>query len=258
MSSPPSRVTIALRTWGLIDVLKKRIEPSAIDALNPPGCLLPIPSSGSGDASDRSCGLAPGNRVRRLDDHERIRSAVGHARERNPRRLAREHRAGDRRRPRTSSYPRGKWPRSGIGTRWHPIDERLVIGAVPRLVEVELVVEARTVPGTAGSAPASSGAACRLVSKWLLAGSCRSRSGSCAWRSPICFRLIRALRTAGRLAGGLDGRQGAGPQNRIAARSRTSSSSPARSPSIAIPLPVSRFLGLLMSFKAQHPEDDRR
>jgi hypothetical protein len=65
--SCPSRETSALRSQGLIaslpEVLMERIEPSAIDAINPPGCLLPTPSSGTGDASERSSGLVQGTGV---------------------------------------------------------------------------------------------------------------------------------------------------------------------------------------------------
>ena len=138
--SPPLRETVAFSTWGLVDVLMKRTEPSAIVALNPPGCL-PHSKLRIGRIKRQVLGLRPGNGVRRLDEQERRRCAVGHARKWNPRWLAREHRAGVH----DDLVRRHAWRHLRVRRAFenvrHPVDEGPVIGAVPRFVKVELVIE---------------------------------------------------------------------------------------------------------------------
>ena len=67
-TSPPLRVTSPSRIRGLmglvVELLMNWTEPSAKSALNPPGCLLPVPSDGSFmGAIARSAGLLQGTEL---------------------------------------------------------------------------------------------------------------------------------------------------------------------------------------------------
>src|SRR5262249_6399308 len=84
----------------------------------------------------------PDRGASRLDDQERVRGSVADGPERNSRSLAREQRTGiDDDLICRESLSHGNGLARASEHFWHPVGQRLVIRAIPGLVEVKLLVQ---------------------------------------------------------------------------------------------------------------------
>ena len=141
-------------------MLTNRTEPSARRTLKPPGWVEPAPKSDGAAAGSngRSSGLVQGTASLAsttmivFDVPSVILASLVPWPFSNNAPLPDEDPVGRR----AGSTRLG----SGRGSLRHLLDQRLVVRAVPRLVQLELVVERPAARDRAGSPPASSTAAC--------------------------------------------------------------------------------------------------